>query len=1006
MTYQTHKKILFPVIIFFSLVLFFFTSAHVEASSTYGRAGWLNITHSIDGDDDSCGSDEVSVTLEVRDGVTDESLNVPSAIIGTINQTGQLVNMNTSENSNGVGPVCWNPDTDSVAYDVDGGTQYYNLSSTYITNDPDALPRQKAVTGIVWLTPITEGYDYDKVYPSPTSLTIASSSPEYTYTLNRIPSIYGADALSYVNFFLYEFDPYQMQYTRGILSRVINQDGGVGTKTLPVQDLEDGWYGWSLYLHLNTDIDSGYGVETLNVPKSGFTQLPSPFILDTTPPNLVLDHNPGTPVAESEWRIQVSATDDLSGVTEIDIYVNDTLERSCSYASVYSATCEFTFDSLPAGEYEYYAVAKDRAGNTSISEVGFFEATVEPITVAVEPLECEVPNTEVLDTSTAYSGSGYAGLQAMKKVGNYLYTGGAGSASADAKGLFIYDISDPENIMQMSFFSTTRPSEVVINSGSSDVIGLDVVGDYAYLATYYGGMVIVNVSDVSNPVFVSKIQLNNVNTGSRETWEVEVRGNYAYLAAGKGLLIVDVTDKTNPVLVSNLDLDAGISQDIALAGNYAYIAMRSQGVRVVDIADPREPRLVGSITAGYYSSFLSSWAYSVAVTDNILYIADHYTGRISVVNVSNPANPIRIRTIPVGSFINFEVRDIHLSGNVMYVGAGRGGLYVYDITNPSEPVELYRVVNPPLFSSLYLWTVVPLNQSDFRDLAVVSYDRNPDGAALYTLGTVCDPIEDDLVDISLIGSGCTINEENTNTCEGTFTWDSGDSADPNIYNQNNSNECSTVSSGTNAPCLLLHGENTIQLRDGTDVLESIIVSAECASGLSYDSDSGTCVSLDETDDEDLVDGSCRVYTSPLESAPTDLCEDGNPSMLVEDSEGFYTWSCEGESGGSTDSCEVMIMPSVSLKANPAFVRSGDSTEIVLTVDTPFALTCEIVNAGSDITIVHLAELDSSYEYQRSTDKFYSTQIVEAVCIFSEDDIDFDPIRVSERIEVIPIVTEQ
>ena len=372
MTYQTHKKILFPVIIFFSLVLFFSTSAHVEASSTYGRAGWLNITHSIDGDDDSCGSDEVSVTLEVRDSVTGQLVNADSSIFMSVDfVNGDVHDSVVNFNSSTVGTICWNPSTQSVQIDADGGSGYYNFITSTFSNRPTQIPRQKAVTGIVWLTPITEGYDYDKVYPSPTSLTIASSSPEYTYTLNRIPSIYGADGIAITNLIIHATDEFNNVVSTPIVYEYVNQVGrGVGEHALPSYELDDGWYIWYIYISLNRNV----GISE-NVPMSGVSEFNQSFVLDTTPPTIDLSRQPSSAVINHGGRIRTSATDDLSGVTEIDIYVNDTLERSCSYASVYSATCEFTFDSLPAGEYEYYAVAKDRAGNTSISEVGSFEVS-------------------------------------------------------------------------------------------------------------------------------------------------------------------------------------------------------------------------------------------------------------------------------------------------------------------------------------------------------------------------------------------------------------------------------------------------------------------------------------------------------------------------------------------------------------------------------------------------------------------------------------------------------
>ena len=60
---------------------------------------------------------------------------------------------------------------------------------------------------------------------------------------------------------------------------------------------------------------------------------------------------------------------------------------------------------------------------------------------------------------------------------------------------------------------------------------------YAYLACYDGGLVIIDVSDPTNPS----------PAGSYDTpgqaWNVYVRGSYAYVADGQsGLLIIEILE--------------------------------------------------------------------------------------------------------------------------------------------------------------------------------------------------------------------------------------------------------------------------------------------------------------------------------------------------------------------------------------------------------------------------------------------------------------------------------
>jgi len=67
---------------------------------------------------------------------------------------------------------------------------------------------------------------------------------------------------------------------------------------------------------------------------------------------------------------------------------------------------------------------------------------------------------------------------------------------------------------------------------------------------------------------------------------------YAYVAAGEeGLIIVDITNPRNPKRLSSLDVGS-FSVSVFVMNNYAYIADRDTGILIVDITDPKHPKLV------------------------------------------------------------------------------------------------------------------------------------------------------------------------------------------------------------------------------------------------------------------------------------------------------------------------------------------------------------------------------------------------------------------------------
>src|SRR5688572_26360308 len=73
---------------------------------------------------------------------------------------------------------------------------------------------------------------------------------------------------------------------------------------------------------------------------------------------------------------------------------------------------------------------------------------------------------------------------------------------------------------------------------------------------------------------------------------VAVSGSHAYLADGfSNFKVVDITDPSTPQIVGSV-VTAGLARDIALSGNYAYIAAVNnnvggfRGLQVIDIASP------------------------------------------------------------------------------------------------------------------------------------------------------------------------------------------------------------------------------------------------------------------------------------------------------------------------------------------------------------------------------------------------------------------------------------
>ncbi|MFM6352110.1 MAG: cadherin domain-containing protein, partial [Dolichospermum sp.] len=111
--------------------------------------------------------------------------------------------------------------------------------------------------------------------------------------------------------------------------------------------------------------------------------------------------------------------------------------------------------------------------------------------------------------------------------------------------------------------------------------------------------------------------------------DVQVVGNYAYVADYYGLQIIDISNPTTPTLKGNY-YTSDIASFVQVVGNYAYVADRTSGLQIIDISNPTTPTLKGNYdTSGY--------AVGVQVVGNYAYVADYDSG-LQIIDVSEFTN--------------------------------------------------------------------------------------------------------------------------------------------------------------------------------------------------------------------------------------------------------------------------------------------------------------------------------------------------------------------------------
>ncbi|MFN9177146.1 MAG: DUF4347 domain-containing protein, partial [Dolichospermum sp.] len=219
-------------------------------------------------------------------------------------------------------------------------------------------------------------------------------------------------------------------------------------------------------------------------------------------------------------------------------------------------------------------------------------------------------------------------------------------------------VADTLNSYQGVFAPT-----LVGNYNTSDwARGVQVVGNYAYVADSDSGLQIIDISNPSTPTLKG-----NYNT-SGAAFGVQVVSNYAYVAdVYSGLQMIDISNPTTPTLKGNYDT-SGWAYGVQVVGNYAYVADYFSGLQIIDISNPTTPTLKGNYdTSGY--------AQGVQVVGNYAYVADGGTG-LQIIDISNPSTP----TLKGNYNTSGNARGVQVVGNYAYVADSGSGLQIIDVS--------------------------------------------------------------------------------------------------------------------------------------------------------------------------------------------------------------------------------------------------------------------------------------------------------------------------------------
>ncbi len=241
--------------------------------------------------------------------------------------------------------------------------------------------------------------------------------------------------------------------------------------------------------------------------------------------------------------------------------------------------------------------------------------------------------------------------------------------AADRYGVTIYDISNPVDPVRIAEVQLPAPA-----------ISVTVEGTVAWVADGDAGLMRIDISDPTNPHITNTVWSSST-LGT--AMDVAVSGDWAFVAdGGNGLAVVDVSAQN--FWVRALEYTCGTALDVALAGNgIAVIANGGDGLAVYDVSDPTTPSWLASVP-------LAGTAVDVAVSGDFVWVA-LTTGGVQVVDLSDPASPVLRGAVGTGGPAS---RVILPGGAFGYVADGDGGLAILAVGDPDAPTVMGSVATP------------------------------------------------------------------------------------------------------------------------------------------------------------------------------------------------------------------------------------------------------------------------------------------------------------------------
>jgi hypothetical protein len=256
---------------------------------------------------------------------------------------------------------------------------------------------------------------------------------------------------------------------------------------------------------------------------------------------------------------------------------------------------EYLYAALGKGGFRVYDVANidnknfsERTTTAPVSPLGqrfyvptkYATAVASPSTLAVDPVRTHRPENEEQAIHPLYSF-----LYVADKIEGLVVVGDPDPKSKRPGVSTLLDGNPQNNFLKRAL--AFNPDGILTGARR-----ITIAGTYAYILCDRG-LVVVDLDNPLQPKIAAQISAPLL----KDPQGIAIQFRYAFVVDRDGLKILDVSDLAHPRLVPNVLVALLDARNIYLARTYAYVAAGKQGIAIIDVEKPEQPKLDQVFTA-------------------------------------------------------------------------------------------------------------------------------------------------------------------------------------------------------------------------------------------------------------------------------------------------------------------------------------------------------------------------------------------------------------------------